>query len=470
MVRIASWSTDQGLSVFSHLRLFPEKFSNFHGATVPVTGLPWPPFIIQFEEKAIDGSVVKKYKGPDGLLLRAAANTLNFTFSFLRSVTGVNDAADRVVERKSFMLVVFHVVLHTRLERYDYSYPYTFVSFGFGLAKPVLKPQWQSLYYPLADEVWASTLAALLLMSALIYMVSMIGKSMLLCTVLRTDALEVDLSGSIRKSRDIGAMMQEIFGTLVGQNLSNSMRSGSSNHALVAAWLIFSFILGTVYRGNLTAALTLPKYPPRPETVEELVNYVDRVTMPPFGKDWQKQFRESGSVTLEKLADLMYTGPSILEGLKQANEKKQAHLAARNAINHWIAEHFTGADGNSLMYFGRESIDPGASAWPLPHDAPYKRQLDAVMMTVNEAGLYNKWTHDTVEEAKRDGRRKQRERRWQEESEQASEGTQPGTSTSSIKALTIVHMQGPLILLLLGLVFAGLTFTTEILSERCRCR
>ena len=33
-------------------------------------------------------------------------------------------------------------------------------------------------------------------------------------------------------------------------------------------------------------------------------------------------------------------------------------------------------DGTSRLYVGRESLHPGASGWPIPHDAPYKAQLD----------------------------------------------------------------------------------------------
>ncbi|XP_071527001.1 ionotropic receptor 21a-like [Panulirus ornatus] len=288
------------------------------------------------------------------------------------------------------MLVVFHLMLYTRMERYDYSYPYTFVSFGFGLAKPQLKPQWQSLYYPLADEVWASTLAALLVMPGIMYMTTTKYMWRRQDDHLRRDIEEQDTHGNNRGSRGIGAISQEIFGTFLGQNLSKSLPTGSSSRVLVAAWLVFAFIIGTVYRGNLTAALTLPKYPPRPETLEEVVNYVDMVTAIPIGKDWQKQFRESGSSALRRLADIMYMGPSIVEGLQEATVKshirkffRQAHLDERLVLNHWIAEAFTRTDGSSPLYYGRESIIPGASAWPIPHDAPYKPQLDSIMMIVN---------------------------------------------------------------------------------------
>lgn len=68
----------------------------------------------------------------------------------------------------------------------------------------------------------------------------------------------------------------EVLGTLLGQNLSGYLPSSYSSRVLMVAWLVFAFMVGTFYRGNLTASLTLPKYPPRPETLEELANYVDR--------------------------------------------------------------------------------------------------------------------------------------------------------------------------------------------------
>ncbi|XP_071535583.1 ionotropic receptor 21a-like [Panulirus ornatus] len=254
-------------------------------------------------------------------------------------------------------------------------------------------------------------------------------------------------------------MIQEAFGTLLGQNLSKWLPRASSSRVLVASWLVFAFILGTVYRGNLTAALTLPKYPPRPETVEELVNFADRVTMPPFGKDWQKQFRESGSAKLERLANLMDIGPTILEGLQMALEKKQAHLTTRQAFSHWTAEHFTRADGSVPLYFGQEHIVPGACAWPIPHDAPYKHHVDNIMMEVKEAGLYDKWAEDLLKETRRESRVKRKEERGKDDTS--------STTINPTRALTIVHMQGPLMLLLLGLLIAIITLISEILTSRC---
>lgn len=63
-----------------------------------------------------------------------------------------------------------------------------------------------------------------------------------------------------------------MFGSLLGQSVDMGKTSKNGIRVLVGGWLIFAFIIGTAYRGNLTAALTLPKYPPRPETIEQLVD------------------------------------------------------------------------------------------------------------------------------------------------------------------------------------------------------
>lgn len=73
-----------------------------------------------------------------------------------------------------------------------------------------------------------------------------------------------------------GRVAQDMFGILLGQSLPQPVPNSNFLRSLVIGWVVSTFIVGTVYRGNLTAALTLPKYPPRPETFQQLVNYVDR--------------------------------------------------------------------------------------------------------------------------------------------------------------------------------------------------
>lgn len=81
--------------------------------------------------------------------------------------------------------------------------------------------------------------------------------------------------------------MQEIIRTLLGQDLSGYFPSTHSCRLLLALWLVFAFIVGTAYRGNLTASLTAPKYPARPETLKELVSAGARFVNGSF--TWESQ-------------------------------------------------------------------------------------------------------------------------------------------------------------------------------------
>lgn len=37
-----------------------------------------------------------------------------------------------------------------------------------------------------------------------------------------------------------------------------------------------------------------------------------------------------------------------------------------------------------MLYIGRETIIPGQSGWPLPHDAPYTGKFDRILCAVVE--------------------------------------------------------------------------------------
>lgn len=69
------------------------------------------------------------------------------------------------------MATIYHIVLPQRQLRHDYTYTYEFVLTDFTMAKPSLSSNWQSLYDPLTDEVWASVMVALLLVPFLLFMV-----------------------------------------------------------------------------------------------------------------------------------------------------------------------------------------------------------------------------------------------------------------------------------------------------------
>ncbi|XP_042227728.1 glutamate receptor ionotropic, delta-1-like, partial [Homarus americanus] len=254
VVRVASWTPQRGLVVREGHSLFPPKFSNFNGAKVNVTALPFAPY--WGELKGSDGA--KQYSGTDYFLLKSIADSLNFTINVVPT-TSWAEVTQRVVDRVSFMATVFHIMLPGRLERYDYSWVYEYASLDFSMARPGIKPQWQSLYYPLTDLVWAAVLLALLLTPVILLLIIRVGEWK---------------DGGDRIAT--GTVVQDVTGMLLGQNLPRRLPTVISSRVLVASWLMFALIIGSTYRGNLTAFLTLPKYPPRAETTQELARVAER--------------------------------------------------------------------------------------------------------------------------------------------------------------------------------------------------
>ncbi|XP_076054382.1 ionotropic receptor 21a-like [Oratosquilla oratoria] len=455
IVRLASWSRDKGLSQKSEAPFFGEKFLNFHGSKINVTALPYPPY---WDERIEDGKLV--IRGMDYFMLESIAQSLNFRFSNIPTKNW-DEVTERVQERVSFLATVFHVVFPHRRLLYDYSFTYEYSLITFGMAKPALKPQWQSMYYPLADEVWVLIVAMILLVPLPLHLdVTEIAR--------RQPEYKVNYLGGLSRAhrgRQTQAQATSsltsvdiVIGTLLGQNLRRNLPTNSSYRFLLTFWLVFAFIVGTAYRGNLTASLTLPKYPPRAETLAELVRTGASVGMPPYGAHFQRFFAESTSLDFQTIARRFLIVPTAADGLDRALRENFACMDPRRYMQLQIARKFTRADGTTGLYIAREDAFPGLSGWPFPHDAPYKHVFDHKIMSVIEGGLYEKWNRDMVALARKEGRLQAR-REALERKEKGEEDI--NNNEEKVFALTLKHMQGPLLLLVLGWVIAAVVFGHE---------
>ncbi|XP_069982141.1 ionotropic receptor 21a-like [Penaeus vannamei] len=400
VVHVASWTASQELSLKAKTALFPEKFNNFHGGLINITALPFRPYWVEEVTEAADGTILKTYAGSDGQLMNTLAERLNFTFRVME-VKDWDEVTSKVVERKAFMSGVYHVLLPQRRKRYDFTFAYERAITEFSMAKPALRPRWQSLYYPLDENVWFCILALLALtpLFALLILVRHFGMSLrllliiFLCGCFFVSVIVAALFGLLiicggklahkEDQADARTVTLEMVGSLLGQSIAERTGQRSGGRVMLASWLIFAFILTTAYRGNLTAALTLPKYPPRVETLPELVGVVDKITMPPYGAEFKEFFSQSDSIVFQTIAKKMQLVSNILDGLKGINEK-QSHMDGERYLRLAIAEHFTLADGSNRLYVGRGSVLPTIAGLPIPHDAPYKPQVDRLLMTIIE--------------------------------------------------------------------------------------
>ncbi|XP_037797027.1 ionotropic receptor 21a-like [Penaeus monodon] len=411
---------------------------SFYGAQVNVTSQA---FIPKWMEKVVtlpDGSKTIRYSGMDYYALTAIADALNFSINIIPTAS-FDEATDKIVEGVSSLVAIGFSIIPGRLERYDFTRAFGTYKTSFAMANPKPQPSWYSLVYPLSYEVWLSIGVALA------------GTSLVL-TLLTHYAEGEQYPG-------LSSTAQVVYKILLGQDLVQRFVRAPSTRLMISCWLAFSLIIGAAYRSNLTTYLTLPKEPPRIETIREMVERVDRVILPPYAKDWISFFLNSESEIYRQLGEIIHVGAAIEEEMARLEHNKAAVLESHLLLNNIIAKNFTDATGRGKLYVGKFYLLITFSAWPIPHDAPYKQQLDKYLLAFTESGLFLKWERDTFMEAERENLKKQ-----QEAKKRSGEAKADGSTS---KALTIKHFQGPFLLLVLGHVLALITFLVELLLQ-CR--
>ncbi|XP_069957204.1 ionotropic receptor 21a-like [Cherax quadricarinatus] len=448
VVKVASWTPSRGLTLNKNNTLFPEKYEDFQGSEVNVTVFPFSPYWMDVQQKSTDGGSISHKSGRDYLVVEALAAALNFSINVL-PYREWEEVMSRLERREAFISPRKLAIMPHLQEIYDYSLFIERATLGFSMAKPSLKPRWQSLYYPLSGEVWASILASLILVLIILLPIEWLRWG--------RESGERKWSGKI--------VLELVVGVLLGQAYSRGLPSTSSTRLLVAAWLVFAFILGTAYRGNLTAFLTVPKYPARPENVEQLVASGARVTMPPDAVDFYDSFKTSDSPVLKTLSERVDFVPNHEVGMRQSLEMNKAYLYERLHMEQLISEYFTDASGTTRLYVARQNIMPGYCAYPLIRDAPFKHTLDRYILALHDAGLINKWTSDAREKARLEALQKMKEKHVGDV--QHLGGGVLDVPARATMALTLVHLQGPLFLLLLGLLISAASFILEVLLGAC---
>ncbi|KAK3869410.1 hypothetical protein Pcinc_025276 [Petrolisthes cinctipes] len=524
VVRVASWSEGRGLVMGTPGQtLYQHKYNTFHGGEVNMTVFPFPPYWMdetadtdggrrndEEEEEEGDGDggrrkeeeeengdkrwrkeeeegrmkedeeerrmkeeedgVMVGITGRDYIILETIAASLNFTINVL-PYGEWDEVMARLEDRTAYMSPIKLAIMPHLLEIYDFTLFIEPATLGFTMAKPTLKPRWQSLYYPLRPSVWASIMATLLVVPVVFIWV---GRQV-------DEVVQEVKSDEWTWWRATEVML----GSLLGHTFPGTLSQRSSVRLVTASWLVFAFIAGTAYRSNLTAFLTVPKYPPRPETLAQLIGVGASVVLPPDMVDFYRSFEESNSDVFRKLYERIEFVQDFKEGMQQAIQSNKAYMYERLNSELMMAEHFTDAEGRTPLYVNNENVMPGYCGWPLTRDAPIKHVLDAYIMACHGGGLIEKWTTDVLRTARTENRKKQLHKRNQrrskkekamvekeeeegveEEEEGATETQESGTKN---QALTLVHMQGPLFLFLLGVLLSLAAFILEVLFLKVCC-
>lgn len=444
IVKVAHWTSFQGLVVIENTQLFPQKYNDFYGTEQPVSAVILSPYWIMKTKTSPDGKSQVELSGREYLLLDVVAKKLNFTFTFTPAAIATDMVGFLVKRKDSFASVMRIAILPHLMKKVDYTMFIERATYTFTMAKPTLKPQWQSLYLPLTDAVWGCVLLLLLVMPLFLIMIM-------------NTAVD-DREPSTKKNNSI---VLQTIGLLLGQDTLHGFSSSHSTRLLLMSWMIFAFIIGTGYRGNLTAFLTIPKYPKRIETLEQLAQSKAVAKFLPKASVFYDYFKRSELPSYKAVSQRSSFIATPQEGLREALETNMAYFHERLNVGINIASHFTNADGQSKLYVAKENVMPGYAAWMVPHDAPYRDNINRILMPVFEAGLLNKWAEDVMRDKKREILRQRQNNKNNRTSNDILQKDTGGNN--GLLALTVVHIQGPLFILFIGIGLASFIFLAELI-------
>lgn len=71
---------------------------------------------------------------------------------------------------------------------------------------------------------------------------------------------------------------------------------------------------------------------------------------------------------------------------RQISIPSHAVVANRQFLNYIIAKDFTGATGRTRLYVGKTNVETAFYGFPIPRSAPYKPQLDRLLLAFIEVG------------------------------------------------------------------------------------
>ncbi|XP_047495877.1 glutamate receptor ionotropic, kainate glr-3-like [Penaeus chinensis] len=279
--------------------LFPERFATLDGAVLQL-GSWCDDFPFLYSEG--DGCV-----GSTLELLDVIAAQLNFSYvvqmepadhnwGSKENGTWTGMLGDLVYNDKD--LVVNSLLLTEQpFVEFDSTYPYHLESYAFILEIPPPVPQWRGLLYPFTKLMWGTVIATTLVVIILLQ----------LCLTIAPD------------TQDASQVFLLVWAGVVKQSVNH--RLGTSWTRLWAGfWWLATLIITTGYTSNLVAFLTVPVYPTRIETVDQLAASGLRICMQDYGSFLPDALRVSADPSLRHLGESLDLFPYVYLSFEQGFE------------------------------------------------------------------------------------------------------------------------------------------------------
>ncbi|XP_071540832.1 LOW QUALITY PROTEIN: probable glutamate receptor [Panulirus ornatus] len=388
VVRVASWSTIRGLTLATHLPLFPEKFSKFaYGPSFVAVAMEYPSYVEG--DPAWTPSQPLSFTGPVVRLLTLLANNFNFTYFLVRSRDGQWGTKKPdgswtgmvgMVGRKEVDIGVGPFSLSgVRAEMVDYMTLFVDDALKIigGLGRPEVDP-WGFLL-PLGPLVWTAILAALLVVP---------GMVLLLLFCFPRKAPQRDTWQRNDTFLYLRILLQQDF----------RPEPRGWERLVLGSWMVMTLVLTKSYAGNLMSMLAV-RYIPQPyQSLRDVLDDPSATLMWPGGSISMQHVMAATTGTFREVREARTIGRVMW--VKSTEYRKAMETLVAEGHHVLIVEENEGrslrADvfsdtGQCDFYSSREHFFPSSMSMIGQKGHPLVPALTKSIKFVKQFGIFDYW-------------------------------------------------------------------------------
>ncbi|XP_047499541.1 probable glutamate receptor [Penaeus chinensis] len=485
---IGSWSNRKFVS---REDLFVDRFESFRGYEFQLgTWLDDYPYLYQ--------SKTKPEGYGDGLeveMLDAMANVLDYKYNLTKESPDMmwgafengswNGMLGMVHRKEKNFTVNYFVITGERIDAFDATVSYWMEGFGISLMSPPPLPKWRGAYYPFTSYMWfylAVTFVIVLIIMSIQVHGQRVTDWIQVCEYMTkyrfTHTHTHDILQPEPFLRDVGSTWPYLLRAMFNNSIPR-LPKAQWQRLFVGSWWLYCFIVTTAYTANLIAFLTIPVFPARIQTVQQLAESDYRY-------DPEAVCLETGLAVISgytfALNNRKYCyrpwvfmfdyGEFVPGALKTSKDPYYRALGDKlDLFQNYNNSVFPMLDGtyayiesfsyNRILvyveyevensYMLREQLYPGHLCWYFQKNTAWKYKFDHGIRRLVESGLIAHWIKVKTEDfLGRDFDRKQKLRAKEREKE----------------ALSLDHLQGVFFILAVSWAAGLLVFAGEVLRHR----
>ncbi|XP_068248214.1 glutamate receptor 1-like [Palaemon carinicauda] len=399
-------------------RLFIDRFDDMSEKTMQI-------FAQTVDRPLFYEDLEGQIKGINLKILQTMSSSLRFALNISAKFdVSWTEVLEPVKDGKNDIFINFSLMTPERMREYHMTVPYLMEGYGIMLEVPPLLPRWKNMLYPFEFYVWIATLVSVISMSITYHLIYQ----------------------EYEKSFVINAI--SVFQCLLLNSMSTIPKLWRIRLFLFL-WCVVSWILHICYTSNLIAVLTVPAFPKKIETMQELADSDYRLCVLDYGDPVPEALEISDHPDLAKLGrkidrvplDYTFFWGGIERCVYKVLNGTHAHLDFWSFIQifYRILGH------GSKTYRLKERLYPGYLVLLTYKHSPWKYKIDIELQRLTEAGLIKKWLADTMEDFK------------EYFSEEKSDGLQP---------FSLSHLQGPFYMYIGGVYISLMCFCGEYIFPR----